>query len=333
MYKGVRTVARPPQVVRLPLWRPLSAFNGATPTSLPICPCVSWPSSGKAAIRLAWVQIPTPLKPLSKASFAAKCSCSMPPMSLSITTIWRSSTFNTALILGCCERWVMGKRLASATRMPMSWVRRTNKACNATWLASGSFINSRSRCADWCSVRAKCDNTRASMASVLARYPIALAKSRACRGLTTITASPARQSATATWRSKPPVASKTTTPICSASEINCLITCISLQYWRSMGLDWSSRQLQDMLETSIPANQSERSSFAILANARSWPCDACNRGARVRGVICARDHPATPHPNPLPASGAREMGKLHCVKSDHRSPQLSLHGRGQEEER
>ena len=34
MYSTARTRARPPQVVRLPLWRPLSRLNGATPTRI-----------------------------------------------------------------------------------------------------------------------------------------------------------------------------------------------------------------------------------------------------------------------------------------------------------
>ena len=57
---------------------------------------------------------------------------------------------------------------------------------------------------------AKCANTWASRASVLANLPVALAKSRTCRGLTTTTEKAAAVSEATTDTSNPPVASSTT---------------------------------------------------------------------------------------------------------------------------
>ncbi len=56
---------------------------------------------------------------------------------------------------------------------------------------------------------AKCASARASNASVLANWPVARAKSRACRGLTTTTGRPAVAKALVAARSRPPVASST----------------------------------------------------------------------------------------------------------------------------
>ena len=56
---------------------------------------------------------------------------------------------------------------------------------------------------------AQCASARASNASVLANCPVARAKSRACRGLTTTTGRPAVANAAVAARSRPPVASST----------------------------------------------------------------------------------------------------------------------------
>ena len=98
----------------------------------------------------------------------------------------------------------VASRFCSMVRIPISWRRRSSNASSSRAVSSGRGLGSaRVTAAKWAS-------TRASMASVLARCPIALAKSRTWRGLTTSTGSPARQSAAATAASRPPVASRTT---------------------------------------------------------------------------------------------------------------------------
>ena len=60
MYREVRTLARPPQTVRLPLIVPLSRLKGATPTRAAICLRFSVPSSGRYARRVRETCSPTP---------------------------------------------------------------------------------------------------------------------------------------------------------------------------------------------------------------------------------------------------------------------------------
>ena len=92
------------------------------------------------------------------------------------------------------------RRCCAAVRMPMSCWRRPSRARNSCVWASGSGrgvgrITS-----------AKCASARASNASVLANCPVARAKSRAGRGLTTTTGRPAAANAAVAARSRPPVA-------------------------------------------------------------------------------------------------------------------------------
>jgi hypothetical protein len=49
IYKAARTVARPPQIARLPRTVPLSRLIGASPTNAAICLRLMVPSSGKSA--------------------------------------------------------------------------------------------------------------------------------------------------------------------------------------------------------------------------------------------------------------------------------------------
>ena len=98
---------------------------------------------------------------------------------------------------------VPARRFCSAVRMTISCWRRPKRARSSCVWASGSGrgvgrITS-----------AKCANARASNASVLANWPVARAKSRAWRGLTTTTGRPAVAKALVTMRSRPPVASST----------------------------------------------------------------------------------------------------------------------------
>jgi hypothetical protein len=65
---------------------------------------------------------------------------------------------------------------------------------------------------------AKRARTSASILSVLASLPVALAKSLAWRGLTTATGKPSAAKAASTARSKPPVASRITSSVRSSTR-------------------------------------------------------------------------------------------------------------------
>src|SRR5450756_1770648 len=60
MYRALRTLARPPQIERLPRFLPLSQLKGATPTSEAIFLRSRCPNSGNSANRVVAVTGPTP---------------------------------------------------------------------------------------------------------------------------------------------------------------------------------------------------------------------------------------------------------------------------------
>src|SRR5580658_1736117 len=255
MYSAHRTSVRPPQVTRRPLNLPLSQLSGATPANFPIFLWLSEPSSGNAEISTAWVTGPIPLHWSINFSLLAKCVFNCVCTSLSMRPISFLSTSRTASILLCWAFGLINLRLSSATRISTSWRRRTIMACNAISCKSGRRINNCSRLSEGYRVWAKWLNTRASIASVLARCPMDLAKSWACRGLTTMTGNLPIHNATAAECSKPPVASRTTAPGVSGAAliaaINAAIPCSSLAKFDVLLL--SSRANSNLsFDTSIP---------------------------------------------------------------------------------
>ena len=98
----------------------------------------------------------------------------------------------------------LARRFFSAVSISTSCRRRVKMAANICVCASGRGRGSGR------STSAKCASTWASRASVLAHCPVALAKSRTCRGLTTTTGTPAAANAPVSGISNPPVASTTT---------------------------------------------------------------------------------------------------------------------------
>ena len=92
----------------------------------------------------------------------------------------------------------------SATGMVTTWLRRVVREWSSRVPESGKGrtggrTGGRTASAKWA-------RTRASSASVLASLPVALAKSRTCRGLTTATGRDAAANAAARGISRPPVA-------------------------------------------------------------------------------------------------------------------------------
>ena len=102
-----------------------------------------------------------------------------------------------------CWRW------RSAPIIATIWRRRATRSASNRVCSSGSGRGSRFVAS------AKCAMTPASIGSVLALWPSALAKARTCAGLTTAPGNPAAPRAATTTVSKPPVASNAT--ICGES--------------------------------------------------------------------------------------------------------------------
>lgn len=123
--------------------------------------------------------------------------------SSSISARRRSSQAMWVRIPRCTGGSALSSRFFSAVHISMSWRRRVRSALSACVYASGSGRKA-GRTAS-----ANCASTAASRVSVLASLPVALAKSRTWRGLTTTTGSPAAASSPVRGSSSPPVASST----------------------------------------------------------------------------------------------------------------------------
>ena len=119
------------------------------------------------------------------------------PGTLLLVAAPRRFCSETSIVITCCLR---------AVSELSSWVSASRRGRTGGWIAS----------AKWAS-------TAASRASVLANFPVALAKSRTWRGLTTTTGSASAARAATSASSRPPVASSSTNdgPRVFISETNC----------------------------------------------------------------------------------------------------------------
>ena len=199
MYNAVLTRDLPPQMQRCPLNAPLSRLKGATPTSAAICRRLSLPSSGSNASMVLARTGPAPGTPWMSSLFSRHSgrhcmalfrsrSTSFRHRSRKAITAWMFSLtcspadlsrFRSAVIISTSCRWRF--KSASSSRVFSS---RTVRGSGRTDCAYRAITN-------------------ASMLSVLARRPRALAKARTCRGLTTASGNPAPASTCSKRRSRP----------------------------------------------------------------------------------------------------------------------------------
>ena len=253
MYNARRTSPRPPRLRRWPRFLPLSWLKRARPAREAISCRLSRPNSGSSATSVALVVGPTP-GTLSIRSLRTRQSSSDSmslAIALSIAAICWSKTLRTCAMLrqaaftvACCLR------VRSIARKAMSCRLRSPKH-QVLAVFSEVFGVVRGR-----TCLANSASTSASMSSVFANRPRALAKSRTCRGFTTATAQPASIKSATSWRSYPPVASTTTNvssgePSCFDSRW-CAPSSQRMVSDRTSGSMWTS---QEDLETSIPTNR------------------------------------------------------------------------------
>src|SRR6202453_4051086 len=183
----------------------------------------------------------------------------------------------------------------------MIWRRRPT--ISARWFLSGSGrgrTSGRMR-------SAKRAITSASSVSVLAKRPMALAKSRIWRGLTTQSGSPMPARAAATVASKPPVASRTTRATGSffrrlprsSSPLP------SRETWNASldGLRWMSRR---SLETSIPTKTGRCSSMTL-------PCKCGLGPERLSGCGTAMMETAPSSVSGFRAPGGRGLASTFSL--------------------
>jgi len=175
MYITERTFRRPPQVERRPRMVPLSLANGATPTSEAISWRLSLPSSGSSEMSVAATVLPTPGVLMSSSSLVFHSS------SFSSNFAIRSSTVLiyrfTALPICSSVFWInlsdtCPARFFPATRTSKSCRRRVTKASNSRCFFEVLSVGRGA------TKRANSASTAASRASVLANWPMPLAKSR-----------------------------------------------------------------------------------------------------------------------------------------------------------
>ena len=206
MYRGERIAVLPPHMERLPRYLPLSRFIGATPTRAATWPRFKLPSSGRWVSRMEESTGPTPGTLRSKSSWARHRGDERinPVMSLSRSSICCLSHRMCSCNKGRTRLEAGRRRLCSEVSISKSCSRRSTRARSSRVRSSG-----RGRTGGLIA-SANSANTWASMASVLASWPLAWAKLRTWRGLTNDTGSPASSSSLATNVSYPPVASSTT---------------------------------------------------------------------------------------------------------------------------
>ena len=207
----------PPRMCRPPLRVPLSWANGASPARAGQPAAVERaqlgqrrqqrPADDRADPRDAPQQL-VPLPPgRARPAPPRRAGGRRRPASASSQATCRSIPARTAASAQAA------RRLTSMTRISTSWPRRDSRASSARCSGAGAAGRGSGRTAS-----AKWARASASIRSVLARRPVALAKSRAWRGLTAATGMPAACRAARAGGSYPPVASRTTRAGASGRE-------------------------------------------------------------------------------------------------------------------
>jgi hypothetical protein len=200
-----RSCARPPHTGRWPRQVRLSRFRWATPTRAAVCWRLRVSSTSRWATHVIERMGPTPGTLCNRSSLARhpalermRCPTSVSKSDNSCSSHWKGA-------------WCRGRRPAGAAlsrsfsvvSSSMGWRQHVGSALSScTWGSSSNRGVGRT-------APAQCASARAVNASVLAKRPVALAKSLAWRGGTTATCKPVVARATVTSNSKPPVASRT----------------------------------------------------------------------------------------------------------------------------
>src|ERR1700730_2179641 len=182
MYRTLRTQLRPPPIMRWPRHAPESLLNGATPTSAASLRRSSAPSSGSSAMRVLAVTGPTPGTEVKRSSVSRQAGEARTP--LSISTSMSTSSFSKK------ARWrsiFLARRLPAARRRRLDSMPIISTTCRRLATSSPSIRASCEATGRGCGLIRSANKamTCASMASVLASFPSARAKSLIWRGLTT----------------------------------------------------------------------------------------------------------------------------------------------------
>ena len=270
MYRIERICSLPPQIRRLPLNLPLSQLKGATPTRAEIFLPLIVPNSGKPDKKDRDTTDPTPGVLWRSFSFCFQTSLRW------IRRLISRSTPSSCLFNHSIWSWIpwatsfeaLRRRFFSAVIMMTNCRRRAISPSSALWASSGRDLTSGRI------LSANLARTWASIRSVLARIPWALAKSRTWRGLITAAGNFASCSFTAKALSNPPLASMTIRLGLSlrSSWHSCSFPASSCTSCQVLPVGWTPMSRWSF-ETSIPTN----SSLEFIDLPLSWllarPCE------------------------------------------------------------
>ena len=304
IYNEHLTWALPPQIVRLPRNWPLSRLKGANPTKAAIWRRLMRPNSGRLANSEVAVVSPMPGTPCNKSSLARQLG-----LASSFRRVWWSvsrSRFSNhwiwALMSLRTGGGAPGKRFFSAVNMETNCWWRVTRACNV-WVSSSFNSRTSGRTAS-----PKLTKTLASMRSVLASIPLALAKSRTWRGLTTTTGNLLANKALTRPASYRPVASTTIKFGFSdgSEETTWLNPSLSFVVCHTSAADESATS-SDALDTSIPTTRKDSicinfnspalqnagfepwQLFGLEENGRNDPSSPTVLAPRIRTAYYVRD--------------------------------------------
>ena len=187
MDNTVRTCARPPQIIRRPRRVPLAPLRGATPTKAALCCRVSVPNAGRSRSNVRAHTGPMPLALCHRSSFSRHRG--LPRSSRLEGVVQRGDALIEPRNMGCHVLREASARpreavLLRGAQMIRCWRRPRRARRSCVWASGSGRGVGRSTSAKWASARA-------SNAAVVANWPVARAKSRAGRGLTTTTGRPA----------------------------------------------------------------------------------------------------------------------------------------------
>ena len=267
IYKTERMLARPPQIFRFPRNKPLSRFKGATPTRAAICFRFKVPNSGRLDKSVIESTGPTPGVLRRISFFSRHTGLFLRRLLRSLSAFMRHFS-NQAIWFWMSLRVqevAEPSRFFSAVIISTIWRRRVISASNfwVSWSLRGRI-----------SGRTASPNlaiTWASIASVLASLPVALAKSLTWRGLITTTGKPFAANIPTDAVSNPPVASRTMRSGDSGFMKSTMSDMPSSSFEKlKISPDGLTATSNLSLETSIPTNTSF--SLSVIDSPYSLPC-------------------------------------------------------------
>jgi len=297
MNNTLRTFARPPRTNRTPRCEPLSWFMGATPTKAAIAPLEVPPSSGKLESRVADTTGPTPGTLCSKLSKALSSGLERTNSSIwaFMSSTWDSKNSITACKLArALSSRALPNRLRSMVSISRIWVRRVTIASRVRRASgAGVMISGRIRDANSASITA-------SIASVLACFPIAVLDKAARLEQNGVLAKTAPSGPRRTYRACSPIG-----PVRREKSRTCLGLTTASGNWASLHPSSKACSRPPVLSHTSNVGLAFLANFTkawipadVLSNSSTSPVARLNTSSRGLARVYADEHLGT-HKNLL----------------------------------